>query len=68
MDLQLTLQTETFTLQQKSKKGQAALKRLFGAISFNGIDQDKIIFNNCLYSLVINILNTKAKKLIVETV
>ena len=68
MDLQLTLQTETFTLQQKSKKGQAALKRLFGAISFNGIDQDKIIFNDCLYSLVINTLNTKAKKLIVETV
>lgn len=66
MDLQLTRQTETFTLQQKSKKGQAALKRLFGAISFNGFDQDKIIFNNCLYPLVINTLNTRAKRLVVE--
>ena len=68
MDLKLTHQTKTFTLQQTSKKGQAALKRLFGAISFNGIHQDKIIFNNCLYPLVINTLNTKAKKIIVETV
>tara|TARA_R100001440_G_scaffold53151_1_gene72825 strand:+ start:1863 stop:2069 length:207 start_codon:yes stop_codon:yes gene_type:complete len=67
MDLKLTHQAKTFTLQQKSKKGQAALKRLFGAISFNGIDQDKIIFNNCLYPLVINTLNTKAKRLTVVT-
>ena len=67
MDLKLTHQAETFTLQQKSKKGQTALKRLFGAISFNGIDQNKIVFSNCLYPLVINTLNTKAKRLIVET-
>ena len=68
MDLQLTLQTETFTLQSKSKKGQAALNRLFGAITINEIDQDKINFNNCLYPSVIKCLNTKAKRLIVETV
>ena len=67
MDLKLTRQPETFTLQQKSKKGQAALKKLFGAITFEGIDQDKIIFNNSLYPLVIKTLNTKAKRLIVRT-
>ena len=66
MDLKLTFQAETFTLEQKSKKGQAALKRLFGAISFNGIDQEKITFNNTLYPLVIKTLNTKAKKLTVK--
>ena len=66
MDLKLTFQAETFTLEQKSKKGQAALKRLFGAISFNGIDQEKITFNNTLYPLVTKTLNTKAKKLTVK--
>ena len=66
MDLKFTFQTETFTLEQKSKKGQAALKRLFGAISFDGKDQEKITFNNTLYPLVIKTLNSKAKKLLVE--
>ena len=68
MDLQLTFETETFTLEQKSKKGQVALNKLFGAVTFNGTDQEKITFNNYLYPLVIKTINTKGKKLLLQEV
>tara|TARA_B100000424_G_scaffold22069_1_gene15715 strand:+ start:212 stop:412 length:201 start_codon:yes stop_codon:yes gene_type:complete len=66
MDLQLTFETKTFTLEQKNKKGQVALKNLFGGITFNGIDQEKITFDNYLYPLVIK--TVKEKKLLLEEV